>query len=315
MVPEVDKRDTEAALRGLRTGIESVRQEILGWTLDKALTAHDAEAQALRKLAARSAQQTRQWTGRMLAELGSQYPYPNSSDSSTQIIDKTDVPVSTGLDLDPSWTVVQKIKHTRATLSKIKGELEGILQNCIPGSFFNQCLFEVQTNEIQTSMWLGELLAEFVVVPQAEPVVIASQNVVGALASGNDAAPTLSTTPDSLTANSSLGAESSPALNAVAMEAALSNPSQPELLTEVSSVTETLTSTSEQTGKNDEAVVSGESVSPSAENTTELMSVSGTSSEPGLQPKTDEPAHASDTEAAAATSPKKRRTADQPVNK
>ena len=164
MVPEVDKKDTHAQLDAQRTQLEAIRQEILSWQLPREQTRNDAEAQAIRKLASRSAQQARQWTGRMLKELSPEgYPYPNSSDASTQTIDKSTVPtearllVGSGAEI----TVVQRIKHVRALTSRITGELEELAANCIPGSFFNQCLFKVQEHAVQTGMWLGELLGEF----------------------------------------------------------------------------------------------------------------------------------------------------------
>lgn len=222
MVPAVDKKDTEQLLNGIREQVETVRQEILGWVLPKDQTTNDAEAQALRKLAARSAQQTRQWTGRMLKELDTVYPYPHSSDSSTDIIDKTSVPQTTGYDLPADFPVVRRIKHARMNLTAIKGELNTLLTQCIPGSFFNQCLFRVMENAVQTSMWLGELLHEF----------YAAQPKAEAVAPGKEPAPTPVTEPTST--GSGLGAESSPAAISPIMEAVLSNPYQTEIIKDLS---------------------------------------------------------------------------------
>ena len=169
MVPEVDKKDTEFMLNGLREQLETTRQEVLSWVLPKEQTSNDAEAQALRKLASRSAQQARQWTGRMLKELDTVYPYPHSQDSGSDVIDKTSVPQVKGYDLPAGFPVVRRVKHARMNLAAINADLNGLLAQCVPGSFFNQCLFRVQENAIQTAMWLGELLHEFYEAqPQAE---------------------------------------------------------------------------------------------------------------------------------------------------
>ncbi|WP_216726065.1 hypothetical protein [Hymenobacter siberiensis] len=162
MVPEADKKDTERLLRSIRETAEAARQEILSWNLSADRPTDEGEAHALRQLANRSAQQARQWTGRMIAELNlGDYPYPKSVDTSTSVVDKTAVPQVTGLDLPAEWTVVQKAKHVRVVMSRVKADLDELLSQCIPGSFFNHCLFRVQEFAIQTSMWLGELLHEF----------------------------------------------------------------------------------------------------------------------------------------------------------
>lgn len=262
MVPAVDKKDTEQLLNSIREQVETARQEILGWVLPKDQTTNDAEAQALRKLAARSAQQARQWTGRMLHELGTTSPYPSSMDASTAIIDKTNVPQATGYDLPADFPVVRRIKHVRMNLSVIKVNLDELLGQCIPGSFFNQCLFRVMENAVQTGMWLGELLHEFYAAqPKAEavapekdlsgsttpsstptetsftgsdtPTASASSSTESeAVAPEKEPAPTPATEPTST--GSGLGAESSPAAISPIMEAVLSDPYQTEIIKDLS---------------------------------------------------------------------------------
>ena len=210
MVPAEDKKDTEQLLNSIREQVETASQEILGWVLPKDQTTNDAEAQALRKLAARSAQQTRQWTGRMLKELDTVYPYPHSSDSSTDIIDKTSVPQTTGYDLPADFPVVRRIKHVRMNLSVIKVNLDDLLGQCVPGSFFNQCLFRVMENAIQTGMWLGELLHEFYAAqPKADPeAVVPEKDLSGSTTPSSTPTESSFTGSDTPTASSSSSTES-----------------------------------------------------------------------------------------------------------
>lgn len=163
MIPEVDKKDTEVLIKGIRETMEATRQEIQSWNLSQERPTDEGEAQAVRKLAERAAQQGRQWTGQMLAELGSAYPYPNSQDSTTQTIDKTDVPVTKGLDFPASYTVVQRIKGTRSILSAVKADLGKLLEQCLQNTDFTYCLRIAQQQAKQAGMWLGELLHQFYV--------------------------------------------------------------------------------------------------------------------------------------------------------
>ena len=214
MVPEVDKKDTEQLLRSVRETAEAVRQEVQSWTLPKEQTTNDAEAQAVRRLAARSAQQARQWTGQLLAELGSDYPNPNSPDGTTQTIDRTAVPVAEGLDFPGSYTVVQRIKGTRSILSSVKADLSNLLEQCLVNTDFTYCLRTTQQHVKQTAMWLGELLHEFY---EAQPKV-------EALAPEKEAASTTTnystpTTPDSDPSTPDSPAPTQEASNSLSFEA------------------------------------------------------------------------------------------------
>jgi hypothetical protein len=167
MVPETDKAVTYAELKISHAQIETLRQQILALKLDE----FHHEKQALAQLAIRSLQQARQWTGRMLGELGmAAYPYPNSQDATTNIIDPSVVPI-VALP-DDGLSTVQRIKAVRAAVKALDGQLEDKTSQLIPGSRFNQFLFLTQEHLLQAGMWLGELLAEhFNEQPVATPTI------------------------------------------------------------------------------------------------------------------------------------------------
>ena len=158
MVPEVDKRDTELLLKEQREILEATRQEIEALPL---LGKNKGGAsEALRKLAARSAQQARQWTGQMLGELGTSYPYANSLKPENQTIDPSTVQAKADYFPAGEQTLISRVKFARLTLQGVDKELETLLAGCKPYTRFNQFLFKVQEHAMQSKMWLGELLHE-----------------------------------------------------------------------------------------------------------------------------------------------------------
>ena len=225
MVPEADKQDTYLQLDQMRAEIETTRQQILTLELD-AIT---AEKEALKKLAMRSFQQARQWTGRMLGELGIANPYSNGSDPTTSLIDPTTVRSDPSRPDTMGMTPVQQIKAARAHVKELSAKLELLMKQVTPDSNFTQFLYQTQNHLLQAGMWLGELLAEhFAEQPKADPEAVAPEK---------DSSPSTSLpTEEPSTATPTSGSDSEP----TSPSASEPSGSEPALL-EVESASELLT--------------------------------------------------------------------------
>lgn len=255
MVPEVDKRDTELLLREQREILEATRQEILNLEMPDGF----GEKLALQKLAARSAQQGRQWVGQMLGELGTTYPYANSLNPENQTIDPTTVSAKTDYFLVGKQSLVSRIKFARLTLQGVDKALETMLAQCKPYTRFNQFLFKVQEHAMQSKMWLGELLNEL---REEEPVA-----------------------PSDTVHDSQTEAQSTPTQQDLVNFQSIKDElvGEPGTAEREQYETELASEIAELRAKeqSSEALAAGESVSPSTENNTEPASTSGSDSKPG----------------------------------